>query len=348
MNENAEKKKNEVYNKLSPMGYKDNMTEAWCYAVMDNKVDQLYSPICNYLYYWIGSKITADNRSKSWEEIMRTIYEELTNPPKGGKCGIIYPDIDQTIFGHMKTLYEYYTDYGNIRGHLDLSKNYCDQEVHNYLDNIYKAYQAMETECTDDGCSKDYCTDFGKMFTDTKYEELLKKGCNTDTRPEDKPAERHLQAEGKKFLVVRGTVPAIFGTTTTIGLGLISLLLYKYNLLPSWISNYFRGSSNTNSRSRSNRGRRSFAGRHHLDDSTTIGDSTTNYSTTDYSTASEFDVQSTSTGRTTNNARQRQQQQRQRRNVGYHPRWKKIKENLIKERKNMKKGKLKKEKGGNR
>ncbi|ANQ10755.1 KIR protein [Plasmodium coatneyi] len=149
----------------STQKYAERSVRAWCDACgkREKSTTQDDDSPCRFLYYWIGEKVFTEGGGSSWAEIMGIIYSKLRSVPGEKKCKIIYPDIDQTTFGHMKMLYDYYKDYETIDAYLKLNDYYCDQGCKDYFSNLKASYDYMYRKLSDDRESP-YCDDFLQMY----------------------------------------------------------------------------------------------------------------------------------------------------------------------------------------
>ncbi|ANQ06173.1 Variable surface protein Vir7-like protein [Plasmodium coatneyi] len=227
--------------------YASKTMEAWCYASWKkNSISSHDDEPCRFLYYWIGEKVYANLGKNSWEETMQAIYNELKGPTGKKTCGIIYEhNIDQTIFNAMKIVYEYYRNYHTMKHHLETSHFYCDEECKSYLREIFVAYEAVDAHCNEEN-SEQYCQDFRSWSNDQEYRDLLKKGCNTETREEHKAIEGHYRVNpGSRApqeisgpvwdslptteSTSSGSIAAVSTILPMTGMALISFFLYKLN-----------------------------------------------------------------------------------------------------------------------
>ncbi|ANQ10748.1 KIR protein, partial [Plasmodium coatneyi] len=265
--------------------YVDNIWYAVCYASGMAGHEGSKSEYCHYLYYWMWEKLLGTLAEEKISGAMRKIYEKVKAYDNRFQCTDMYPSISIELPKKMKKLYDYTRDYDTIKQQLTDSGSRCDQLCKNYLDNIHTAFKAMESKCNDgsgEDNSKRYCQDFKSWFgSNQQYKELLEKKCKTGTEAKD-AVDMHVEALLPQVSVAREvarskveeqsqsptyippstgerTVAATSSVVALIGLPAAAVFfLYKYNLLPTWIDNQFKGGRNRTRKKRTSDTRRNF------------------------------------------------------------------------------------------
>ncbi|ANQ10489.1 KIR-like CYIR protein [Plasmodium coatneyi] len=209
---------------------------------------------------------------------MSTIYDELGSSEIAGMCKIIYDNIDKDTFKKRKGIYEYHQNYGTIQDQLNKTENRCDQIYNNYLNETVQAYKKVWASChSGDHNNDEYCRKFKKVyekyngngsdkieFKCTKVATHTGSSLQQDLGPAPRPGpegpglgpEDGLHEDGaSEVSAALPTAAAVSSILGTVGVGLpfITYLLYKYNLLPTWLRNKLGGS-----RKRTTIGRQNF------------------------------------------------------------------------------------------
>ncbi|ANQ08458.1 KIR protein [Plasmodium coatneyi] len=317
--------------------YTKILKERWCYAIKESiERDSTLSKCdrCNFLYYWIGymfDDILDNNEDSSFQSIMDVVREQLQKVAGiNGKCDIRRSNIDRTLFYQEKQVYDYTQDQQNIETKLNSTGSTCSEKLLEYLEEAAGAYNTMGSHCAKNATnSQAYCEKLRTVYKPRNLVELLRSKCKF------KGAQDYIQRiETLSALpsvgTLSGTGTIVSSTLSVLGLPAVGFFLYKYKLLPSWISKKFGGGSSKNNNSRSRR--RATTGRHHFDELTengsTIGSTTTDYSTSNLSTTIDNSTlyngqrgrrSSPTVSRGTNNRQQTQLQKNERtqRNIRY-------------------------------
>ncbi|ANQ08205.1 KIR protein [Plasmodium coatneyi] len=236
--------------------------------------------------------------------------------------------IDQDLFKYRKLIFDYWNDYKTIwkqiKQECSSGGSSCAQVYATYLSNADSAYRQVQANCGET-VMDDFCKKFRDKFknSDTtknipepgklKDKAVSKEDLGPDDGEDEHGADLNscfqqlsvaisaLHSNGETELgpvlaegpsgSVNTTTPTaatISGTLATTAVATISLLLYKYNLLPSWLHNKLGGGNR--------RGRRGRSTRPNFDDDTlTTADSSTIGSTTtdDYLSTSDSTDDST-------------------------------------------------------
>ncbi|ANQ06791.1 KIR protein [Plasmodium coatneyi] len=320
-------------------GYEESAVKNWCQTPkmevgnLSNKEHR-----CNFLYFWIGKELcSATNQSDEFLKCMNDVYEQLDKISISNKCPNVNTDIDKNIFDNRKTVWDFSYNYKHIKDLLASHHNSCDETYYNHLQSAVTAFGDVLTDCQGKGKEKgsSYCSWFKNTFylsSNNDQNPLTLTSRKTETIPVNSTSvtvHRNVQLElnfASKANTTATIVSSIFGV---MGLPMTAFFLYKYNLLPSGIQNFFGNNSSGNRRNR--RKGKSTTGRHHFDNTFTEGtstyDSATNVSTVASTIADSTDTstlyndRSTSNRRRVNNKQQPQQRQHQgqqnSRNISY-------------------------------
>ncbi|ANQ07350.1 KIR protein [Plasmodium coatneyi] len=227
-------------------GVAHEIVGAYCYACKMKEGTKLNNEWCYWFYYWLGSMALQESGEIFLSKFLSEVYEALEKLEVEHKCEKIGELIDQGTFNQMRTLYEYYKDYDAIQVQLSGSRNRCNEEYEQHLKAILKAYEGAKAKCAA-GIYGKYCNGFPDMFTNGQYKNLLDRPCEVVTVPE---SMEQLSAPSTASIALSTAVSSVFGTLG-IGLPTMAFLLYKYNLLPDWINNYFPNSNRSRRKRRS-------------------------------------------------------------------------------------------------
>ncbi|ANQ11037.1 KIR protein [Plasmodium coatneyi] len=245
----------------------DKIASAWYYitTIMGER-DPRYPGRYNFFYYWLGSILWGKLKdTNKFPEAVRIICTKLPEGKGTSGCKNLYDKITKEQFDNMKKLYNHSQDYETIKQLLKLNGSRCTEKLKQYMDDIFKTYDKVKTECN--GKSDEYCNNFESKYMQYCTRELANLSCS----------------EGI-------SAAATAAVSSILGIGALPaavFFLYKHNLLPSWIKDNFWGggrNNNVNSRNSSNR-RKGRSGGKNWD--TLTDNSTTNstYDSTDVSTA---------------------------------------------------------------
>ncbi|GAB64815.1 KIR-like CYIR protein, partial [Plasmodium cynomolgi strain B] len=231
---------------------------AWCQQITGGKDSTYYDMHCHFLYFWIGDLLSSSvNNDVAFQILMELICQMLRNVYVKNGCNIKCSAIDKNELKNRKMVYDYSCDYNIIRGQLFISEPRCDQNYSEYLKGIFSAYDTIEKACKSPP-DAEYCTEFEKMFEGKSHAELLEMKCKTvstsqpslvandkslDSGKERREVEQ-LQAETEPSKETGSSTPTARIASTAsalVAIPVITLLLYKYNLLPSWFHNQFKG-----------------------------------------------------------------------------------------------------------
>ncbi|CAA9990301.1 KIR-like protein [Plasmodium knowlesi strain H] len=257
--------------------YADQIIRGACYANGTAKESFRNGERCNALYYWVGNALSTTPKSVlHFKDLVDAAYDKFREFNVEKECTDIYPKIDKDIFNNMKLIYDYSTDHAALKQYAQGSRDTespCIDNYYMYLEIVASAYRGMREYCGKSGAHVKCCENFRSMTAKHSLQELLQLKCslkNTSDCPTSiAPA-------------------AISGTLITAGLPALGYFLYKYDLLPSSISNRLKsivgGGSSRSRRVRSVR--RNFDGST-ADDASTVGSTLGDDSTVDYSTAED-------------------------------------------------------------
>ncbi|ANQ07107.1 KIR protein [Plasmodium coatneyi] len=277
----------------SVQSYIEKISKAWCIVQNSEGKRLAYSPYCIPFYYWLGNILfnTLSGVVESPLEIMKKIYEKLNEVPNNkDKCEIIYELSDKDTFNEMKAVYEYSQDQYKIKQQLKKTSKECTLTYQKHLQNSVSAYNSLNTKC---GSSTDtsirYCETFKRQYKTQLFDgdKLSQLTCNIISEEEPAHTVEQPLSQSPINLITTGSntpiiTPIISSSLAAIGLPAVAaFFLYKYNLLPTWISKKFKGGSNRST------GRRSAIGKNF--DAFTEGDSSTEYSTENSTLGSAMD-----------------------------------------------------------
>ncbi|ANQ07361.1 KIR-like CYIR protein [Plasmodium coatneyi] len=304
----------------------DKIVGAWCcMSKMPEGNNLNYNERCNFLYYWIGDFLFGElgDDAEIVMDLLNSICKYIKSTYPKEKDKVICETIDKDKFKRRKLIFDYWHDYTTLKGLISKSGDNCTSKYGIYLGTVEQAYSGIQKFCQSNQTDP-YCSEFNKQCNQYCTNGKLNLKC---------PSAYTEQQEDTTLKAVTSPTANSIGTTAaaipsalaTLALPAAAFFLYKYNLLPSWISNQFNGGSNKR------RGKRS-AIRHNFDTST--DDNSTLYSTEtgstpDTSTHYSTDLSTTETDNSTiygeqpsgrHRTEQQQQHQRgQRTNIRYHP-----------------------------
>ncbi|ANQ07496.1 KIR protein [Plasmodium coatneyi] len=295
--------------------YAEQIVNTYCYATTMGG-NKPYDTYCQFFYYWLLDLLINKLNVPSPLNVMKTVYDEFKNVLDGKGCKNINENIKEDIFPQVKTHFDYKQDYLTLQSQLGSGGSdgvggvggvggtkTCDKKYHDHLTAIKSACSAVSTYCaTEDGKtnSASYCGPFNaakdgdeNYCKENKLDILI---CDLVSKPQVEEPAAHAAGGIAGSTPTSGnhvTAGTVSSTLSILGLPAAAFFLYKYNLLPDWISNNFWKNNggrnrNTNSNSR-NRVKRSSTGRHHFDDDNTLTEtSSTEYDSTSLGSSSNL------------------------------------------------------------
>ncbi|ANQ07555.1 KIR protein [Plasmodium coatneyi] len=218
--------------------------KAFCYIYGMQDSTREKEGWCDYFYYWLGDILPKGLADSMFGSAMNILYNKMEREDKGQKCKVLYTSNSREVFEALKTVFDYKKDENTIRTQLgNGEKKKCAQQYYSHLRGIEGAYKILNDKCKE-GTMREWYNAFTKKYEGYKSEKVLQLNCIlTDQRKAiTRTADSAVEGTGTASIAVPSALVA------TVGLPTIAVfLLYKYGLLPSWISNYFGGGRNNNS-----------------------------------------------------------------------------------------------------
>ncbi|KMZ95060.1 hypothetical protein PVMG_05587 [Plasmodium vivax Mauritania I] len=154
----------------------DQLLNALCYVYIKNKKNNLDVDLCNYLYYWLGSKVLTNLRhTHFFFEVIKTIYDILSKGELGKVCDPVkYSIYDYYNFYKFKEVYDLSEDYNTYKSHFIIPNPSCDKNYQDKLKTYVYLYKKLRNECAIEKTNyhEEYCNVFNKFFTTEKDIEL--------------------------------------------------------------------------------------------------------------------------------------------------------------------------------
>ncbi|ANQ07062.1 Uncharacterized protein PCOAH_00013060 [Plasmodium coatneyi] len=302
-----EKVKGELQTSGVNEGNGEKVLGGWCKAHQKKGSDLSNSDYCYYLYFWLWDLLYKELKDmRKVSTVMNEIYTKLAPWGKGKSCSTIYKITKSFPFDRMKSIYDYHQDKETIKGKLSSEGNKCSKALSKYLKKALSAYTKIKTKCEvpgKNGKKSDYCTDFSRKYEQYLTELSTLANCTIPAVQQQEQEEQQQQQQEEQQAQIQFLGPASGGSVlpavsaagglAVIGVPFVSFFLYKYNLLPPWISNKFKRGSN---RSR----KRRFAVERNFE--TLTADTSTLYSTESLTADSSSTTMDTSTHYSTDNS----------------------------------------------
>ncbi|ANQ09785.1 Variable surface protein Vir7-like protein [Plasmodium coatneyi] len=214
-------------------GYVDQIVKAWCIVQNSGGMRNLGSTHCFPFYYWLGNILFNQLRLESPLETMKTIYENLNEVLSKEKCTIIYDNIDQTTFGHMKAAYEYYQDHAKIEKQLNQLDKRCTAAYQQHLTNIVSAYKSINGNCVND-MTKPHCRDFNNSYKKHSPLGPPELTCTIESGQKSSEGSAHasVQLQTEEVNSSSGTIPttAISSVFSVLGMGVAAASFFLYKI----------------------------------------------------------------------------------------------------------------------
>ncbi|ANQ07872.1 Kir-like protein [Plasmodium coatneyi] len=314
----------------------DKIISSLCYISTLGSDRDKQVKYCKFVYYWVGEELSKIPGVTKFQEAMKGCKDKIYDSESEHKCEFLYTPEEKKVFKASKIMFDYYTDRDSIEENLMSKDRDCTNPYYKYLQKAQYAYRTIRRSCNGND-SDQWCEQFKSMYGECRSTGKVKASqCKVENTP-GIPCWGDSRWEAVILPPEDGvTSPGSNATTTAaassaiglVGLPLFAFFSYKYNLLPSWISNTIFGNNNNRRKKRS-------TGRQNIDELTetsTIGpgeNDSTYDSATDTSTIGDLSTTTDAStiynsnlnrrGGTSNNRRGKQQPQRQQshRNIGY-------------------------------
>ncbi|ANQ09113.1 KIR protein [Plasmodium coatneyi] len=235
--------------------YTKKIAKAWCKAISgateakgEKKVDNV---VYYSLYYWLGGKVWESGRNdKPLPDVMSEIYLALETASHGiTRVPTCTENIDQNLFNKMKKVFEYYYDYGTIKDCIQksqTSESNCIQEYSSYLQEAVTAYNGMEQYCDGkDNVLRRICCKYFNEISNSSGGTNIPKPSELKSELDRIQETAMLEAEAASSTTTP-TAPIISSILGLLGIPTLGFYLYKYNLLPPGIKNFFGGGRSSN------------------------------------------------------------------------------------------------------
>ncbi|KNA00878.1 hypothetical protein PVNG_06128 [Plasmodium vivax North Korean] len=172
----------------------DKLLNALCYVYIREKNKKLYKNTCDYLYYWLGSKVLNNLRHKFFFfEVIKTIYAILSEGELGNVCDPVNSIYDYN-FQKFKDIYDLSENYHTYE--LDFIKMNppCNKDYDEAIKSYRFLYNKLRNECSMEKTYNNiqYCNVFNDFFTKEKDAQISSWTCQlTETEEQDE----HLDVE---------------------------------------------------------------------------------------------------------------------------------------------------------
>ncbi|ANQ07413.1 KIR protein [Plasmodium coatneyi] len=223
-----------------------------CYISRDVEDDDSENDQDNtFFYYWMGEKLSTILGDAKFKEVMNKCKSEVESNMNKYNCDFVDTPNSINVFEAFKTVYDYYYDRNCMERTLGTGHEDCADPYYKYLLRAQDAYRIMEAECTGSNSSK-WCEKFGSSYGECKSGKKVNEECRVKSIS-GKSCIDDSEAETSTFLAPKETssgtssegsniTPAISAAgLALVGLPMATFFLYKYNLLPDWFHNTFKG-----------------------------------------------------------------------------------------------------------
>ncbi|ANQ09994.1 KIR protein [Plasmodium coatneyi] len=155
--------------------YADDIIRAWCYIAGMNQGNAFYKDRCNFLYYWIGSKIPKEQEGgSSFSDLMNELYTALRGLKVQNGCNVrSTDDISWDLFMKRKRVHDFTHDYDTIQEQLEGHEHNCDEAYYQNLQAILTAYNAIHKDC-ENKSNDEYCVKFTSEYGEYSKQRELK------------------------------------------------------------------------------------------------------------------------------------------------------------------------------
>ncbi|SCA60426.1 VIR protein [Plasmodium vivax] len=167
----------------------DKILNALCYVYRRKVNNMSYINSCNYLYYWLGSKILTNLLLPHFLfEVVNTSYRILNESELGEICHPFNYRINEYNFFKFKDVYDLSEDYNTYESHFIKPYPSCDRDYQDELKSYVFLFKELLNECTLKRTynNDQYCNLFNEYFTKARRLELYSWKC------ELKESEEHV------------------------------------------------------------------------------------------------------------------------------------------------------------
>ncbi|KMZ88693.1 hypothetical protein PVBG_05549 [Plasmodium vivax Brazil I] len=165
----------------------DKLLNAHCYVYVKKANSTLDTDSCNYLYYWLGSKVLTNLRLRDFfSEVMNTIYDILSEGELRKVCDPVNYNIRYYNFQKFKDIFDFSEIYNNYRLHFINVNPSCNKDYDNAIKSYQVLYNTLRNECTiaNRNYREEYCEVFNKHFPYDKHLEISSWKCKLE-EPEE-------------------------------------------------------------------------------------------------------------------------------------------------------------------
>ncbi|KMZ88768.1 hypothetical protein PVBG_05860 [Plasmodium vivax Brazil I] len=190
----------------------DELLNALCYVYIKKENNTLNENLCNYLYYWLGSKVLTNLRLKDFFfDVITRIYRILNESELGKICDPAEHNIYNHNFQKFKDIYDLSEDYNTYKSHFIIPNPSCDKNYQDKLKTYVYLYNKLRDECSIEktNYNAQYCKVFNKYFSNERHSEItswkckLKESEQQVVQLEEKPRK---DAENETLLERRGLI----------------------------------------------------------------------------------------------------------------------------------------------
>ncbi|KMZ82971.1 hypothetical protein PVIIG_05266 [Plasmodium vivax India VII] len=186
----------------------DELLNALCYVYKRHKDDTLDRNICNYLYYWLGSKVLTNLRhTYFFFDVLKKIYYILSRGERGQVCDPAGYNIYHHNFHKFKLVYDLSEDYETYKSHFSGIMPSCDKDYDEAIQSYKYLYNDLRKKCTIERTNyyEPYCQAFNEYFTEEKNAQISLWKCQLredkqevqqlEKEPGEDAATKHIQEE---------------------------------------------------------------------------------------------------------------------------------------------------------
>ncbi|SCA59773.1 VIR protein [Plasmodium vivax] len=158
----------------------DKLLNAVCYVYKRENDGTLNENLCDYLYYWLGSKVLKNLRLKHFfYEVIKIIYDILGKGKHGKICDRAKYSIHDYNFQKFKDIFDLSENYNTYKLHFLKINPACDKYYEDEFNSYLFLYNSLRNECTIENTNhnEEYCKVFNKYFTNKKHSEITSWKC---------------------------------------------------------------------------------------------------------------------------------------------------------------------------
>ncbi|KMZ82453.1 hypothetical protein PVIIG_06163 [Plasmodium vivax India VII] len=161
----------------------DKILRALCYVYKNSVPDNLYSDMCNFLYFWLGKLLLEKLVTKNlFHEVILDLFKILTNAKNHQICQLPHYYMNSKEFQDFKSIFDCSEDYKTYCAHLLIPGMPCNNKYKTHLERNKEIYKKFYDECEIENKGYEYCKAFREYFPNKKSNLLSQFNCRLEAK----------------------------------------------------------------------------------------------------------------------------------------------------------------------